>query len=46
MFILTLGEMAERSKAHAWKACKRVSVSRVRQNALHFRQAQKRAPEG
>ena len=30
VFILTIGEMAERLKAHAWKACKRETVSRVR----------------
>ena len=30
-FLITeFGEMAEWLKAHAWKACKRVTVSRVR----------------
>ncbi len=30
MDIINLGEMAEWFKAHAWKACKRETVSRVR----------------
>ena len=30
ILILLIGEMAEWLKAHAWKACKRETVSRVR----------------